>query len=96
MTSSEQYAAIIHDNAMMSLMKDKDAELFEQNIYKAIELKYKLYGISTDYFGSVSIVRGLRIQLSKDSRHSEQEEGKVLHTSYLCSEAFHLRVERLC
>ena len=46
--------------------------------------------------GSVSIVRGLRIQLSKDSRHSEQEEGKVLHTSYLCSEAFHLRVERLC
>ena len=47
-------------------------------------------------YGSVSIVRGLRIQLSKDSRHSEQEEGKVLHTSYLCSEAFHLRVERLC
>ena len=49
-----------------------------------------------EYSGSVSIVRGLRIQLSKDSRHSEQEEGKVLHTSYLCSEAFHLRVERLC
>ena len=46
--------------------------------------------------GSVAIVRGLITSLSEDSRYSEQEEGKVLHTSYLCSEAFHLRVERLC
>lgn len=42
--------------------------------------------------GSVAIVRGLITSLSEDSRYSEQEEWKILHTSYLCSEAFHLRV----
>lgn len=65
LTSSEQYAAIIHDNAMMSLMKHKDAELFEQNIYKAIELQYKLYGISTDYFWSVQCMADGFLYLGK-------------------------------
>lgn len=44
------------------------------------------------FAGSVAIVRGLITSLSEDSRYSEQEEWKILHTSYLCSEAFHLRV----
>lgn len=53
LTASEQYAAIIHDYAVIDLMYKKDADSFEINIDKAIRLKYKIYGLSNDYFWSI-------------------------------------------